>query len=238
MRILVTRPEPDGHATAARLLGAGFEVVLAPVSVIEPAEVEPVDLSGARFGAVVATSANGFRAPDAVLAPLRALPLFAVGERTGAAARAAGFGHVRVGPGTAGELATLMAGTLKPGTPVLYLAGSPRKRDLEEALAAAGIACRALETYRTRQAERLAPAAASAFASGQIDVVLHYSRAAAERFVALARASGCDPALASVRHLCLSGDVAAGLAPVPPQQIAVADRPTEAELIALIQNER
>ena len=36
MRLLVTRPEPEGGRTAARLRARGHEVVLAPLLRIEP----------------------------------------------------------------------------------------------------------------------------------------------------------------------------------------------------------
>src|ERR1700761_8500418 len=94
MAILVTRPLPDGEATAAALRAKGFKVLLAPMLRFEPVAFQ--DDRDTQYGAVVVTSANALRAIEARLAdsPLLKLPLFAVGEHTAQAARAAGFTKV------------------------------------------------------------------------------------------------------------------------------------------------
>ena len=51
-------------------------------------------------------------------------------------------------------------------------------------------------------------AACRQLALGQIDVVLHYSREGAQRFLRLAQEAGVGGQALAVRHLCLSGEVA------------------------------
>ena len=97
MAVLVTRPQPDDEATAAGLRARGFEVLLAPMLRFEPVAFR--DDGEARYGAVIVTSANALRGIEPHLKDSRLLklPLFAVGEHTAAAARAAGFDNVIVG---------------------------------------------------------------------------------------------------------------------------------------------
>src|SRR6267142_4217138 len=107
MAVLVTRPHPDDEATAAALRAKGFEVLPAPMLRFEPVAFH--DDADARYGAVIATSANALRAIEAHLAGSRllALPLFAVGERSAEAARHAGFRDVIVAEGNAEALRDL-----------------------------------------------------------------------------------------------------------------------------------
>lgn len=231
MRILVTRPEEEAAATAARLAALGHTPVIAPLSVIIPTGAP---LPEGPFAGVLATSAAAFAVAPPALAPLLSLPLHAVGEKTAAAARSAGFARILTGPGTAAALASLLA----PATmPLLYLAGEPRKSDLELALAARSVPLVVCLRYRAEAAPALPPAAAEALRAGTLDVVLHYSRKAAERFCALAHAAGLAEAAGKPRHLCLSGDVAGGLAALGPVRIAIAERPDEPALFGQLDKE-
>jgi len=83
----------------------GLEPAVVPLFAITGVAGPPVE--AARYDAVLLTSANGARhAP----AGLTALPCFAVGESTAAAARAAGFAEVRTGPCDGAAAAAMMAG--------------------------------------------------------------------------------------------------------------------------------
>src|SRR5438045_3809605 len=107
MAVLVTRPLPDGETTAADLRARGFEAIAAPMLRFEAFGFRDDDVI---YGAVIVTSANALRAVESRLAGsyLLKLPLFAVGERTAAAARAAGFAEVVAGEGDAAALRDLV----------------------------------------------------------------------------------------------------------------------------------
>lgn len=121
MRILVTRPDPGGGATAARLRALGHEVTLHPLLGFEAVAWTPPDTLPE---AVVLTSAAAARLAGVVPAALRGVPAHAVGAATAAAARAAGFADVRVGNGGVQALLDAMAAA---GTrQVLHLAGEDR----------------------------------------------------------------------------------------------------------------
>jgi uroporphyrinogen-III synthase len=212
MHVLVTRPEPAAERTAEALLARGA------------------------WSAVVITSAN---APAAVAAnpargALAKLPLFAVGERSAQAARAAGFANVVSADGDVRDLVPLvrerMAGAKAP---LLYLAGEERAADLVGELAAHGIAAEMRIVYRA--AIRPFPdALIAALESGDVQAVLHFSRRSAENYLAGARAAGVAPQAVAVRHFCLSAQVAAPLEAAGARRVAVASRPEEAALIELL----
>lgn len=104
MKLLILRPEPGASETAERARALGLEAVVAPLFSIIGAAGPPI--AAGLYDALLLTSANGARhAPTG----LTALPCFAVGERTAAAARAAGFGDVRTGPCDGAAAAAMMA---------------------------------------------------------------------------------------------------------------------------------
>src|SRR5882757_2587529 len=108
MAVLVTRPLPDGETTAADLRARGFEAIAAPMLRFEPFGFR--DDEDVAYGAVIVTSVNALRAVEPGLSgsSLLKLPVFAVGERTAAAARAAGFADVIAGEGDAAALRDLV----------------------------------------------------------------------------------------------------------------------------------
>jgi len=101
--LVVLRPEPGASATASRARKLGldartmslFEVV--PLSWTAP---DPTD-----FDALVITSTNAVRHGGAALKRLMSLPVYAVGEATAAAARAAGFVVATTGEGGVRDMA-------------------------------------------------------------------------------------------------------------------------------------
>ena len=119
MRVLILRPKPGASATAALVSRAGHEPVVVPLF-----EMVPVDwsLPRGRFDAVAMTSANAARLGGDGLRAVRRLPLYAVGEATAEAARAAGFSNVQAGAGDADDLAALVP----PGR-ILRLCGTERR---------------------------------------------------------------------------------------------------------------
>ena len=226
MRVVVTRPQADGERTAATLEALGHEVLVAPLMRIDPVAA---NLAGT-WSAIVITSANALQAaPDTAD---KTLPVFAVGDRSAEAARRAGFAKVSSANGDIKDLIRLVAArTVGARAPLLYLAGEERAGDLVAQLAACGIDAEMKIVYRA-VVEAFPPVLAAALESGDVDAVLHFSRRSAELFVEGARASGVAGPAEDVRHLCLSSQVAEPL--IGASRIAVAARPEEAALIALL----
>lgn len=233
MRVLVTRPQPDAEATARRLALAGHEAIVDPMLIVEPLPDAP--LPAGRFDGVVLTSVNGARALGrrAELPQLRSLPLYAVGTRTAAAAPA-GFARVAVAGGDGAALAILLREQVPAGSRLLYVAGEERAVDLAAEVAGAGIAVELFVIYRAIPAAGLAEATRAAFAGGQIDAAFHFSPRTAATLTGHALAAGFQPALAHIRHLCFSSNVAAPLRAAGAPAL-VADAPTEDALFALLE---
>lgn len=94
--LVILRPEPGNAASLAAARALGLEAIAAPLFVIEPV---PSPLPIEPFDAILAGSANAFRHGGAQLASLVHLPVYAVGEATAQAARAAGFSVAAIGAG-------------------------------------------------------------------------------------------------------------------------------------------
>jgi uroporphyrinogen-III synthase len=233
MRILVTRPEPDGARTAAALRARGHDVMLAPVLRIEL--VPDVDLGSGPWAAILITSANGARAAagHARREELLKLPVMAVGRNSAEAARAAGFTDVTSAEGDGRDLVRQIAARFvgRP-TPLLYLAGEDRARDLTGELGGFGIAVRSAVVYRAAKLTALPSDAQSALSAGRIDAVVHFSRRSVEAYLDAAHAL-LRHALAPT-HYCLAGRAAEPLRAAGATQTRVAARPDEAALLELI----
>jgi uroporphyrinogen-III synthase len=229
--VLVTRPQPDGEATATALRAKGFEVLRAPMLRFEPVAFH--DDAEARYGAVIVTSANAIRAIEAHLAGrLLTLPLFAVGERTAEAARHAGFRDVMVADGNAAALRDLIAAsvrskTLKKASTLLYLAGADLAGDLAAELGERGFSVVTHTTYRMIPVLRLPQDASEAFAANRIEAVLHYSRRSARAFLDAARAAGVEISALAIPPCCISDAVASIVRDAGATQVLVARSPDE-----------
>lgn len=93
--VVILRPEPGNAATAARVEAAGHTSIRQPIFEARPLAWTVPD--PAHFDALLVTSANAPRLAGAELSDLAHLPVIAVGERTAAAARAAGLVVVLTG---------------------------------------------------------------------------------------------------------------------------------------------
>jgi uroporphyrinogen-III synthase len=234
VRLLVTRPEPDGERTAKQLRARGFDVLLAPLLRVET--IPDAAFGPGPWSALAITSANAARvlAQHARREELLPLPVFAVGQRSAEAARDAGFGKVSSADGNETNLIDSIAAHVSRNSPLLYLAGEDRAGDLAGALAARGIAVQTVTVYRASAVAAFTPDVQAALAGGEIDGVLHFSRRSAAAFVHCAEQAGIrEPALAAT-HYCLSPQVAEPLAAAGAGSIAIAARPDEAALMALI----
>jgi uroporphyrinogen-III synthase len=123
--IAVLRPEPGNRVTAAAIEAAGRNAIRLPLFAARPLEWDAPDPT--EFDALILTSANAVRHGGAGLDRLIALPVHAVGQVTGEAARRFGFNVITNGDSGA---ATLLERAEAAGVRrALHLAG--RERTLE-----------------------------------------------------------------------------------------------------------
>lgn len=211
--LLILRPQPGADETAARARALGLEPVVAPLFTVRPLAWQPPD--PADFDAVLLTSANAAREAGPALTRFTALPCWAVGEATAAAAQEAGFADVRTGSsdGTALVQAAAGAGISR----VLHLHGREHV-----ALAWPGLNVESRAVYAAHAAEALPEAA-----RGLRDpVALIHSPRAAARFAALAEGR---------RHITIAAisRAAAGVAGSGWAEVAVAVAPRDEALLEL-----
>jgi uroporphyrinogen-III synthase len=218
MRIWVTRAEPEASQTAQRLRALGHAPLVAPVLAVQALDAA-IDLQG--VATLAFTSANGVRAFAARCAE-RSLPVYAVGDATAAAARAAGFAAVASAAGDVEALARLILRAPPQGA-VLAPGAAERAGDLIGLLQAQGAPAQALALYETRPTGALAPPGAEA-------LLLHSPKAADEA----AKALDGDPAAGALTAYCLSPAVAAPLQRIPLRSVSIAGAPSEASLLALL----
>jgi uroporphyrinogen-III synthase len=235
-RVLVTRPEPGATQTAERLRAAGFLPVVLPLS---EARSLPVVSAPEKFDAVPVTSANAIRhASRALLDRLSGSRCYAVGERTAAAARQAGFSDIVTGPGDAEALAEAIVSTETPGAAILYLCGRVRLPAFEERLRAAGYNVHPVETYDTVGIDHESDTISRLLDQQPVDAVLLYSAKAAESFAGLADRPELGSLFNGARLFCLSPRVASALGGRDGRQIRVAAEPNEEALLLLLAKAR
>jgi uroporphyrinogen-III synthase len=230
VRLLVTRPEPDGARTAAALRARGHEVTLAPLLRIEPIDFALPEKS---WSAVAMTSANAARAvaAHAQRDMLTALDAFTIGRHTAEAARATGFRAVYSAAGDKDDLADLLrARRGEELRPLLYLAGEERAGDL----AVGDVPIVTVVSYRAVKVERFPPAIADALAQGALAGVLHFSRRTAQAYVDCAASGRMRERALAPLQFCLSRQVAQPLTAAGASTIHIAARPDEAAMIDLV----
>ncbi len=234
MRLLLTRSEPDAEASAARLRARGHSVLRAPM--LEIAFLAPPPELG-EPGAIALTSANGARA-IAAWPQSRAWKqkrVFAVGDATAEAARIAGFTQIESAKGGSIELAALIARSTRPADgAVLFPAAETVAGDLAAALREDGFEVRQVTAYRATPIIRLAAPVRAAMADRKIDAILFYSERGAGTFTDIVKREALAGALADIRLLALSSQVARPLGGLSPSRTEVAAEPTEASLFALL----
>lgn len=228
MRILVTRPLEDGQQIATRLAAMGHQAILAPLLVPHFEDGPALDFTGVQ--AILATSANGIRALVRRTAR-RDIPIFAVGPQTTDEARQAGFATVRNANGDAMALAQAVTGWMPPGKgALLHVCGAEAPGTLADALTKAGFTVRRAILYRVAAASALPPDVVTALRAGALDGVLFFSPRSARVFCDLAVALPTGRLVA----WCISPATAAALPAGAFGRVAVAARPNQDSLLALL----
>jgi uroporphyrinogen-III synthase len=198
---------------------------VAPLLEVRPVPDARLDLD--EVCAIAFTSANAVAA-FAALSPERGARVFAVGDATAAAARAAGFAGVLSAAGDVRALATALAARRRELTGVILnpTAAEPAA-DLAGALEAAGLRVRTTPLYETAPATLPPDFAARLAETGT--VLAHSARAASVLAGLLTR----HPA-PHLTALALSAQVAEPLAGRGLAEVRIAAQPTEAALLALL----
>ena len=231
IRALVTRPAEDAVEIARALEARGIAVLIEPLLTIRPKEGAAVDLTGVQ--ALLFTSANGARA-FAKVSQVRDVPAFAVGDGTAETLRGLGFADVESAGGSVQDLERLARIRLDPAKgKLLHPAGTSVAGDLAARLAEGGYQVERVALYDAEPAPELSEAARDELAAGRIDWVLVFSPRTAAAFASVIEHAGLREATRKMTLVALS-EAAAKAASLPFAHIAVAAGPTQAALLAAV----
>ena len=232
MKILITRPEPDGSKLARILKKMGHTARLAPLMHIDHKPGRKIDTAGVQ--AFLVTSANGARALGSALKS-RDLSLFAVGVATAEALQHEGFKDIHIAEGDVETLANKVIEECAPeGGKLIHIAGSDVAGDLSGLLARDGFECERAVLYEALPVTSLDAKILKEIKGGAIPAALFYSPRTAAIFAGLVTAAGIVSNMENVTAYCLSKAVAEKLESLPFSGIKVAAEPNQENLLALL----
>lgn len=236
MRVVVTRPEISAAKTAERLRLMGHDPVLLPLSRAIHHRQVATNALALPHSALIVTSAEALRALAGIGSGLkinRDIQLFAVGEKTAAAARSAGFSNIQIGSGDGEGLAELIASKLEsPDFRLLYLAGKPRAGSLESRLEKLGLPVRVAEIYEMTPVEYRPEEIDAWLRTQPPHAVLLYSRENAFRFFEIFERYAFS--FSETAFLCISSRTADAVPTAFRLNVRIAESPDENALLALL----
>ncbi len=232
MRLLLTRPRPDSEKLARDLTARGISSVIEPLLNIMVHEGPSLDTTG--VAALAFTSANGVHA-FTERSSRRDLAVFAVGDATARAARAAAFKDVHSAMGDVDDLAQLLTKTLSPKAgPILHPAANQVAGDLARRLTNAGFTYRREVIYTAEKVSNLSTETRAAIARGDIDGVVLMSPRTGRIFTDLMIRSELADRAACMAVFCLSTAVAVSTNGLPWCRVQTAARPEQEAFMALL----
>jgi uroporphyrinogen-III synthase len=228
--VLVTRPEPGASETAARVTALGLVPVVAPLLDIR---LMPIRVPPARIAAVLLASGN---AVDALSTLSRSVRVLTVGTATAWRARKAGFTNITSADGDAVALIALVRAEIRPSDGTLLLAaGRGQSLALAAELRESGYRLARRVAYAAIPVAQLPNAARAALLDHRTRTVLLFSAETARHFVHLVRCAGLLAALADREAITIGPQAAMALKQVPWARIRVAAKPTQDDMLALLQ---
>lgn len=213
--LIVTRPEPGNATTVARAAALGLDARAMPLFAARALPWTPPAV--ADFDVLLLTSAQAVRLAGPQLAALAALPAYAVGEATAAAAAAAGLTVACTGTADAQRLLDAMAA--EQIARILWLCGRDRS-----AFDPRGMALQPLPCYTVDPVDP--PPEWSGLIAAPAVLLAHSARAA-RRIAALA-----GPSRAHLALVAISPAVAAAAGTGWAERTA-SGQPTDAGMLAL-----
>ncbi len=228
--LLLTRPLGQSRCFAEKMRKAGWRgpMMIAPLMQIDLIPPDPAVLDEADI--LIVTSQHGVAALNRATTA-RHWPIWCVGARTAATARAAGFPQVYQAGGDAQALRAALLATAPDGR-ILHLSGRHVAMDLAAELDSAGVSVTALVVY-DQSPLPLSDAAHDLLAGEARDVVLPLFSPRSARLMSAAL-DGIGRVTARVHLLALSDAVAEACHGVGATSLRVAMRPDAEAMCSLI----
>ncbi|MDA0340596.1 MAG: uroporphyrinogen-III synthase [Proteobacteria bacterium] len=234
MRLLLTRPRGESERLAKELSARDVECLIAPLMEIVPMALE---LSAEiHYQAVILTSGNAVEAlVSSGLDP--ATPIFCVGDATARRLAHTDFSDVRSASGDAEDLVALICRDLVAGQdPILHLSGTMIATDIGSSVNDAGFRVDRRVVYRAQPVNAFTETTVEALGTGTVDGVLLYSPQSARLLVERLRQAALEAVTPEMTAYCLSRSVADAAEALTWRKVAVAPRPNQVDLLALLPN--
>lgn len=232
--VVVTRPAEDAGETVAAVRALGFEALEAPSLTIEDTgQALPVS---SLYSALMFTSSNGVRAflrrkPGQ---DYFARPAYAVGDRTAALLREAGFQRVYSASGNLADMAAQIFETLPPGR-IAHFRGRDVSDDASSYFQGLGDwRIDGIILYQADAVSRIDEAVLRHLKNGEVSAVLFYSARSAEAFVTALVKAWPEAILSKTKALCIADRVVESLGGLTWADIRVAARPDQAGMMSLL----
>lgn len=225
--IWVSRTLPAARESAAQLTLRGFDTLVAPLLAVESLQTS-VELR--RVRSLVFTSRQGVAA-FINHTTARHYRVFAVGDATAAAARAAGFRNVLSAAGDVGDLRRLVLGKGRRDGAILRVGAEEPAGALIKDLAESGFEVAEWSVYRTVPTNPQDILSIVGNCRRAIDAVLIYSPKAARQCAGLLQSRRLTP----VSVICISQAAAVEFGGLAEIRLRVAERPNEASMFEALQ---
>jgi len=200
---LITRPLREANILADQLKTAGVPVLIDPLLEVHAHPEALPDLMG--ITTLVTTSANAIHVL-AMTSVDRTLPLWCVGEASGATAKSLGFKNVKIAAGSVQSLLSYLVTEDKNGK-ILYLRGDVIRFDLKQALLEKGYEIQEACLYRTQEAKAFDKKTLQALERQHLRNVLFFSPRTIRIFTSLCHLHQCVESCRFLRAVCHDSSV-------------------------------
>ena len=227
LNVLITRPEADSLALKTEVEALGYKAMVEPLLSIKLISQQEPALEDVQL--LVLTSAN---AVPALSDRAKTYPIYAVGEATAVAARAAGCRNVVAAEGNVRSLSRLIVENCRSqdGT-ILHLSGEIIREGLAETLHERGFHYRREIAYEAVPRTAFSDDLIDAWQHRSIEAVLVFSQRTAGILMLLLTKHGLERHVDSAAAICLSEEAAAPCKDLVWGSVHVAPRPTRQALL-------
>jgi uroporphyrinogen-III synthase len=241
MKVLLTRRAEQNSKTARLLEKSGISCVAIALSrLVDTGAGLPDELlieSGVqRFDCMILTSSAALEVmADRDFTIAKNLRVFAVGEKSAAAAREAGFSDVVCGPGNAGGLASLIVKSFN-GKKIraFYPCGTKLSFDMAAAMADTKIELVSCPIYHMEMIDPGRKSLCSALVEAEDGAVFQFSVRSAEFFAELLNRHDLSHLMAGMSIIANSNNVAAVFKSTKCRRVMVAEHPNVRAMVATV----
>ena len=228
--MLITRPEADALKLRDEISALGYSAMIEPLLSIEQLDQHELKLDEVQL--LILTSAH---AVPALTEEAKTYPIYAVGEATAAAARAAGCQNVHASEGNVQNLSRLIVEKCRSQDGViLHLSGEVIREGLAQTLTDHGFRYRRDVAYRAVARTRFSQEVVEAWRHSLINAVLLFSPRTAEILVRLLREHQLERHVDSAAAICLSDETATPCEDLDWRSISIAARPNRKALVGAL----